>query len=112
MGARSHRGGERFAIWGCHLTATEARHVTARAPHDCHLCLDPIPAGAVYLRWAWIDGGTATTIRVHPTCDEVARETLPGWTNGDGVEPGALRGVSGEVSERWRRHFQRISEAE
>lgn len=40
----------------------------ARKPHKCSSCGETIEKGQEYLRWAWFDEGSASTVKMHPEC--------------------------------------------
>jgi hypothetical protein len=46
----------------------------ARKRHRCDWCWEFIDQGQPYHRWRWFDGSEASTVRVHPECDEARLE--------------------------------------
>jgi hypothetical protein len=56
-------------------TATETEQIgKARKRHRCDWCWEFIVQGQPYRRWRWFDSGDASTVRVHPECDEARIE--------------------------------------
>lgn len=57
-------------------TYTDVEYIkTARKQHRCDWCwFEPIEAGQPYRRWRMYDGSEASTVRVHPECDEARKE--------------------------------------
>lgn len=64
--------------------------VKARKAHNCFLCPCVIAPGSLYLRWAWEDAGSVSTLRAHPDCHSYAHDNIENYTNGDGVEDDAV----------------------
>lgn len=56
------------------MTCLGPRTPTARVVHPCDYCAEPIPAGQRYRRWCYVEGGTASTVRAHIACDDVAQD--------------------------------------
>ncbi len=50
--------------------ATEPKTVKARQQHRCEWCYEAILPGNNYIKWAWFDGGQASTVKVHPECHD------------------------------------------
>lgn len=60
----------------------ERRQVTANRPHQCHLCGETIPTGAVYIREKWRDDGF-NEVKRHIHCDALLDEFLKSdWYDG------------------------------
>lgn len=57
-------------------TYTDVEEIkSARKKHRCDWCwFEPIEVGQPYRRWRMYDGGEASTVRVHPECDEARKE--------------------------------------
>ena len=53
---------------------TDIERPRARKDHVCDYCGDVVPAGQVYKRWVSMYDGTASTVKAHVACDDVARD--------------------------------------
>jgi len=61
---------------------------TARKDGKCDMCRGAIRKGEKYERWAYADGGRASSIKVHTHCKALLNDCLDGDTEftWDGVE--------------------------
>lgn len=66
------------------------RVLKPRKEHHCYLCSLPIQKGEAHDRWCCVDSGSISRLRVHDACKDYAHDCIEDWTNGDGVEPGAV----------------------
>ena len=60
---------------------------SAKNPHICSWCNERIEAGESYKRWRWFDCGDASTVKMHPECNDALNGMEPGDVN-DGWYPG------------------------
>ena len=72
-------------------------HPVARKPHQCGYCLDIIPPGQRYTRWAWASDGGCSTVRAHIACNAVASDYYDKDTDPE------ERYVSDEALQEWAR---------
>ncbi len=47
---------------------TEGKTVVANRGHNCHWCGQRIRAGERYITYCYMDGGSATRMKLHPEC--------------------------------------------
>lgn len=81
---------------------TDPTTQTARKPHRCEWCWQPIQTGETYTRYRYFDGGDAGTVKLHPECFDAmqaeARECggWLEWTPGEGERPTAVERAEGQ----------------
>lgn len=75
--------------------ATDPAHPVARKIHLCDYCGGAIPRGQRYTTWCWIDDGTASTVKAHTACADIASAY---YSTGSGIDG---RTVSSEPLLEW-----------
>jgi len=52
------------------MHCSEVTTIKTRKGYNCLWCWEHMPKGSTVSRWACFDGGSASTVRVHPECND------------------------------------------